>query len=93
MIAAPTTIQYGASFSVTTPDAAGIARVTLVRPGSVTHAFNFDQRFLELTFPLISGALNVQAPSNANMAPPGYYMLFIVDASGVPSVAAFVRLP
>jgi hypothetical protein len=91
--AAPTTIQYGASFSVTTPDAAGIARVTLVRLGSVTHAFNFDQRFLELTFQPISGALNVQAPSNANMATPGYYMLFIVDTNSVPSVAALVKIP
>jgi concanavalin A-like lectin/glucanase superfamily protein/galactose oxidase-like protein/Big-like domain-containing protein/Kelch motif protein len=88
----PTTISYTTNFSVGTPDAARIAQVSLVRLGSVTHAFNQDQRFLELTFQQTSGELNVQGPANANMAPPGYYMLFIVDTNGVPSVAAFVRL-
>jgi len=36
--------------------------------------------------------LTIQAPANSNLAPPGYYMLFIVDTNGVPSVAAMVRL-
>jgi hypothetical protein len=89
---APTTIQYGTPFSLGTPDASGIALVSLVRLGSVTHAFNFDQRFLALGSETVSGGLNVQAPANANMAPPGYYMVFIVDTNGVPSVAAIVRL-
>lgn len=89
---APTTIQYGTPFSVATPNASSIALVSLVRLGSVTHAFNFDQRFLALASEPISGGLNVQAPLNANVAPPGYYMLFIVDSNGVPSVAAVVRL-
>lgn len=89
---APTTIQYGTPFSVATPNASSIALVSLVRLGSVTHGFNFDQRFLALASEPISGGLNVQAPLNANVAPPGYYMLFIVDSNGVPSVAAVVRL-
>lgn len=75
-----------------TPNASSIALVSLVRLGSVTHGFNFDQRFLALASEPISGGLNVQAPLNANVAPPGYYMLFIVDSNGVPSVAAVVRL-
>ena len=90
---APTTLQYGTNFSVSTPDAASISKVSLLRLGASTHAFNFDQRFLPLTFQVASGALSVQAPANANLAPPGYYMLFIVNTSGVPSVASMVRFP
>ena len=90
---APATAAYGSTFSVTTPDASRIAAVTLVRVGSVTHSFNADQRSLKLTFQAASGNLNVQAPLNANLAPPGYYMLFILDTNGVPSIASFVRIP
>jgi hypothetical protein len=89
---APSQVSYGASFSVQTPDAARIASVSLIRLGSVTHAFNMDQRFLSLTFQAAGGALTVQAPANGNLAPPGYYMLFILDGNGVPSVAPIIRV-
>jgi hypothetical protein len=88
----PTTIAYGSTFSVATPDAARIATVSLVRLGSVTHAFNSGQRFLSLAFQPGSGTLSVTAPLNGNVAPPGYYMLFILDTNGVPSIAPFVQL-
>ncbi len=91
--AAPTTVNYNSSFFIQTPDAASIASVSLIRNGSVTHAFNMDQRFVPLSFTQTSGGLNVQAPANANLAPPGTYMLFIVNSNGVPSIAPFVRLP
>ena len=45
-----------------------------------------------LSFSRGSGALTVTAPLNANLAPPGHYMLFIVNANGVPSVAKIVRV-
>jgi hypothetical protein len=89
---APATIAYGSAFSVTTPDAAQIAAVSLVRLGSVTHAFNAGQRFLPLSFQQITGGLSVVAPLNANLAPPGYYMLFILNANGVPSIAPLVQV-
>ncbi|MEK7315770.1 MAG: Ig-like domain-containing protein, partial [Candidatus Eisenbacteria bacterium] len=91
--AAPAIIEYGANFTVTTPNAAGIATVSLIRLGSVTHAIDSEQRFLPLTFQQAGGGLAVQAPTNPNIAPPGTYYLFIVDTNGVPSVAAFVRFP
>ena len=91
--AAPTSVPYGTSFFVQTPDASRIAKVSLVRLGSVTHAFNQEQRFLRLRFQPESGGLTVQGPSRAKLAPPGHYMLFIVDHQGVPSVATFVHLP
>lgn len=89
----PATVTYGTSFFLGTTDAASIAKVSLVRPGAVTHAFNADQRFLNLTLQQTAGGLTVQAPANASLAPAGYYMVFIVNTSGVPSVASFVRLP
>jgi hypothetical protein len=90
---APDVIAYGGTFLVQTPDAASIASVSLIRPGAVTHAFDEDQRYLSLAFTASAGMLSIQAPANANLAPPGYYMLFLVGTNGVPSVASFVRLP
>ena len=74
-----------------TPDAANILHVVLVRNGTVTHSFGMDQREVEMSFTAGSGALTVTAPPNGNIAPPGYYMLFILNNSGVPSVATFVQ--
>jgi len=91
--AAPSRVEYGASFDIQTPDAASIASVSLIRAGSVTHTFDRDQRFLELTFRQTAGGLTIDAPANANQAPPGYYMLFVLNGNGVPSVASWVRLP
>jgi hypothetical protein len=90
---APSKLLYGAPFSVVTPDDARIASVSLIALGSVTHAFNENQRFVPLTFTDAGGSLSVTAPVDGNTAPPGPYMLFIVDTNGVPSVAAMVRLP
>ncbi len=90
--AAPATATYGGTLTVQTPDAARITAVSLIRLGAVTHAFNQNQRFLQLPFTTGSGALTVQAPANANLAPPGDYMLFILETQGVPSVAATLQL-
>ena len=63
----------------------------LVRPGAPTHAFDMEQRMIQLSFTAGTGVLNATAPPNGNIAPPGYYMLFILNSAGVPSVASFVR--
>jgi len=88
---APTQLQRGQTFEIESPDASRIATVSLVRLASVTHAFNMNQRFIPLSFSAGAGVLAVTAPATANIAPPGYYMLFIVDTNGVPSMASFVR--
>jgi chitodextrinase len=88
----PAAVGYGAAFQIQTPDAASISSIALVRPGSPTHAFDQEQRLVNLTFTTGSGVLNATAPPNGNIAPPGYYMLFILNSSGVPSVAKFVQL-
>jgi hypothetical protein len=88
----PGTVSYGSTFQVQTTDAGQIQSVVLVRPGSQTHAFDMDQRLVDLSFTAASGTLSVTAPPQGNVAPPGYYMLFILNSAGVPSVARFVRL-
>jgi hypothetical protein len=87
-----TSIGYGSAFQVQTPDAANISSVVLMRAGAPTHAFDMEQRLVALSFTAGSGVLNVTAPPNGNIAPQGYYMLFLLNASGVPSVAQFVQL-
>ena len=74
------------------PDAPSIAKVSLIRLGSATHAFDMNQRFQTLSFTSDASGLNVTAPSNRNRTPPGHYLLFLVNASGVPSVGKIVQV-
>lgn len=89
---APGSASYGSTFSVGSPDAADIASVALIRPSATTHAYNMEQRYIPLSFSAAGGSLTVTAPTNRNVAPPGYYMLLLKNSAGIPSVARFVRL-
>jgi hypothetical protein len=90
---APTS-AYGAPFVIETRNAASIRKVALVRLGAVTHSDNMEQRYIPLSFtPRGATSLTATGPANANIAPPGPYMLFIIDANGVPSVARMVNVP
>jgi hypothetical protein len=77
---------------VATPDAANIAKVSLIRLGSVTHAFDMNQRFQWLSFTAGAGDLTVSLSSDRNRTPPGHYLLFILDGNGVPSVGSIVQV-
>ena len=85
-------IGYGSAFQVQTPDAANISSVVLMRNGAATHAFDMDQRYVGLSFTSGAGILNVTGPPNGNIAAPGYYMLFILNNAGVPSIATIVQV-
>ena len=87
---APSQLGYGESFSI---GAAGApTRAVLMSPGSTTHGNDMNQRHVELAVTQTGGGLSAVAPANANLAPPGTYMLFALTADGVPSVARWVRL-
>jgi hypothetical protein len=88
----PGPLAYGAAFQIQTANAADVASVVLVRPGAPTHSFDMEQRLVGLSFTAGTGVLNATMPPNGNIAPPGYYMLFVLNSSGVPSVASFVQL-
>jgi galactose oxidase len=89
---APDVLQPGTSFFVETPDAAQVTQVTLLALTSTTHAFDQNQRLLTLSFAPASGGLTVTAPASNTLAPPGPYLLFLVNAQGVPSVGKIVRV-
>ena len=93
IMAAPQQLPYDTTFDIDTTDTAEIGSVVLLRSGAATHSFNMDQRHVGLTINRRTpDRLTVTSPPNSNIAPPGFYMLFIVDTTGVPSVAQFVRL-
>jgi hypothetical protein len=85
-------VGYGQSVLAVTQDGASIAKVTLIHTGSVTHAFDEAQRLISLSFSPVSGGVSVTLPVNRNIAPPGPYMLFLVNGNGVPSVARIILL-
>jgi Galactose oxidase-like, Early set domain/Bacterial Ig domain len=89
---APGTVSHGTSFEITTPNAASIRKVGLMRLGSQTHSVEMEQRYLPLGFTTGDGTLTATVPANVHTAVPGVYMLFIVDSAGVPSVAKMVNL-
>ncbi len=90
---APATASYAQSFTVQTPSAASISKVMWISIGAVTHSFNENQHALPLAF-TVAGAtsITVTAPARAALATPGYYLLFIIDNHGVPSIGKFVRI-
>ena len=92
---APATLHYNQIFTVETPNAGSVSRGTLIRLSSVTHAFNQSQLAYHLTFTRPAGTtttLSAKAPASGNLAPPGPYMLFLINASGVPSFAKMVTV-
>ena len=89
--AIPKKIGYDGTFDLSV-DGGDVSRVTLVRNGSVTHGFNNDQGFQDLSFSQDGGTLTVDAPSDSTYAVPGAYMVFVFDADGTPSVAEIVKI-
>ncbi len=78
-------VFYEQQFDITTPDAANITKVAFIRPGGPTHHTDTEQRYVRLDFTLVSGKLRVTVPSNRNLAPPGYYMLWIMKDAAAPN--------
>lgn len=86
-------VNYGSALVIKTPNASSIRSVVLMRPGSSTHSFDFEQRYIALNYSAkVAGQVSATTPPNSNVAPPGYYMVFIINKAGVPSVAKFTHL-
>jgi len=93
LTSSPDEADYGDTITVGTPDAATISSVVAIRPSATTHSVNMEQRYVPLSFTQTDdNTLQVSIPTNPNDAPPGYYMLFLVDTNGVPAIAPFIRL-
>ncbi|MGD0938021.1 MAG: galactose oxidase-like domain-containing protein [Streptosporangiaceae bacterium] len=89
---APDSVNYGDTFEIGTAQPEQIATISLIRLSSVTHSFNAGQRINFLPSQIAGGTLTATAPPNANVCPPGHYMLFIVNLQGVPSVATIIQV-
>src|ERR1051325_5623327 len=90
-------IHYGVPFSVSYTSTSAISSAVLIRPGSSTHSSDMEQRLVGLcggTSPCSASGntLSLTTPPDGGIAPPGYYMLFLLDSAGVPSKAWFVQL-
>jgi hypothetical protein len=84
---------YGHAIDIATPQAANILWAELIRGGVTTHAFDNSQRLVDLPIAARApGSLTVNAPAEPAIAPPGWYMLVLVDQSHIPSTAAWIHL-
>ena len=91
IIDAPTTmIGWDEDFSVQADE--NIAKVTLVRVGAVTHSFNSETRFFRLSTSGTGNIVTVRSPKRANIAPPGFYLMFVWNAAGIPSIARIIEI-
>jgi hypothetical protein len=90
---APVDIKYGSNVVVRTDQPNQIKWINLIRAGLTTHSFNGTQRLVDVPFTTTPpDALNATIPNDRNLAPPGWYMLFLTDKDGIPSIASWVRL-
>lgn len=92
-------VKWGKVFTVATSRAATVQSVCLMKPGASTHAFDQNQRYVPLSFSRATSPsrLFVTAPADSNVAPPGDYLLFMVDSvsstsNRVPSVATWLKV-
>jgi hypothetical protein len=90
--AAPDVVSVGQSFAVSVGNANAVSKIALIKTGSVTHGWNMDQRYVPLAFSPTASGFTVQMPANAPDTPPGYYLLFVLNELGVPSVGKVVRV-
>lgn len=89
---APTSTGYGEQMTIDSPEAIEISKVAMIPLASNTHTLDMNQRYVELNFTKGAGVLTVDSPTDANIAPPGYYMVFVVNGMGIPSTAKIVKL-
>ena len=93
IISAPTDVVPGDTFVITVDDASAIARMSFVKTGAVTHSLNMEAGRMDLEFTVISSTqIEVSLPENANIVGAGNWMLFAIDANGVPSIAPIMTV-
>jgi Domain of unknown function (DUF1929) len=92
LLSAPAQSSWGERYEFLMTSTAAVSRVTLVRTGSVTHSFNNEGRFFDMPFVKTGSRVQITMPASRNVAPPGFYMLFVFDAAGVPTVGKVLQI-
>ncbi|GLW35515.1 galactose oxidase-like domain-containing protein [Actinoplanes regularis] len=90
--AAPASVGINTAFTISSPQATSISKVALVGLSDVTHSIDQGQRYVPLAFSASGTTLTVTGPPTGGVAPPGYYLLFVIGADGVPSIARTVQV-
>ena len=93
ILGGPSTLQTGGSHSFAVATGRRIVSATLLAPGAVTHANDMHQRLVRLPIRQTATEVTVTLPASKALLPPAYYMLFLINDKGVPSVGRFVRVP
>ncbi|CAM5583711.1 hypothetical protein SAVIM338S_05076 [Streptomyces avidinii] len=88
----PGEVGPGGSATFEAKGARRVERARLMRPSAVTHTTDVEQRSIELGLRKSSGTVTVTVPADPTLVPPGWYMLFVTDADGTPSVAKWIRV-
>ncbi|MFL6356303.1 MAG: galactose oxidase early set domain-containing protein, partial [Nitrososphaeraceae archaeon] len=89
----PSVGAYGGSITIPTSSASSISKATLVKCPDTTHHYDSNMRCLALAVKSrTSSSVTIGAPLNANLAPPGYYYVHVINSSGVPSSAKIIRI-
>lgn len=89
---APARMDYALEYTVSSDQSSRISKAHLIKLGAVTHSQNQDQRLVPLSFQRSGNALAITAPANRNIAPPGHYLLFLINDDGVPSVGKIIQV-
>ncbi|GAA1601927.1 glyoxal oxidase [Actinoplanes couchii] len=92
IVSGPEAVSRGEETYFGTPEGPRIVSARLVRPSAVTHVTDVDQRSVALKVAGTPYGARVTVPEKAGLVPSGWYMLFLVDDKGVPSVARWVRV-
>jgi hypothetical protein len=88
----PRQVAHRQTAFYSTPDADAIASARLLRPAAVTHVTDVQQRSIALKIVKRAGGIKVTIPASRGLVPPGWYMLFVADRRGTPSVAYWIRV-
>jgi hypothetical protein len=92
--AAPKVMQLGRSYLVKVTQTADISYLRLMRPDNPTHVTDVNERSIAVSFTSAGhGYLKITIPSNDNLVPPSYYMLFAINKKGIPSAGSWVQVP
>jgi hypothetical protein len=92
IVSVPALVKAGQKTVLTMDTPNPVSRVTLLRMGAVTHSNNVQQRFFNLTFSQSSNTVTAQLPDNGNDLLPGFYMIFVFNSGGIPSVAQVTKV-
>ena len=86
-------VRYGEALTAGVADAALVSTACLMRPGATTHSSDSEQRLVDVPLQVTAtDAVELQMPTEPTLAPPGWYLLFVATAAGVPSEGQWLHL-